>query len=66
MQSLKHLKENGLEDLGEEIQIIDIHHLLSKYQNPYEKLTEVLHRADLVNFSLRLVSARPEVGEAGH
>lgn len=55
-QCLKYLKENGLEDLGEEIQIIiDMHHLLSSYTGPYERLTEIFRRADLVDFSLGLV-----------
>jgi hypothetical protein len=52
----KYLASQALEHWGQEIQIIiDMHHLLSTYQGPFERLTEVFRKADLVDFSFGLV-----------
>jgi len=52
----QYLAREGLEHWQEEIQvIIDMHHLISSYQGPYQELTEVFRKADLVDFSLGLV-----------
>lgn len=53
----KWLDEKGLCEWKEEIQtIIDMHHLMSKYEGPHERLTEAFRKADLVDFSLGLIS----------
>lgn len=50
------MAENGLDKWQQEIQIIiDMHHLISEYDGPYQRLVEAFRRADLVDFSLGLV-----------
>jgi len=52
----QYLERVGLGEWKEEIQIIiDMHHLLSVYTGPYEKLAEVFRKADLIDFSLGFV-----------
>ncbi|MGL6313261.1 HD domain-containing protein [Vibrio sp. WXL103] len=51
-----YLEQQGLNDWQQEIQIIiDMHHLVSVYTGPYQELTEVFRKADLVDFSLGVV-----------
>ena len=51
--SKEYLTQHDLADWTEEIQIIiDMHHLLSEYQGPFESIVEVFRKADLVDFSL--------------
>ncbi len=51
------LDKHGLSDWKDEVQvIIDMHHLMFEYKGPYEELAEIFRRADLVDFSLGLVS----------
>lgn len=53
----RYLVANNLSHWQEEVQIIiDMHHLMSVYQGPFEHLTEVFRKADLVDFSLGLVA----------
>ncbi len=57
----QYLVREGLEYWQEEIQIIiDMHHLISSYQGPYQELTEVFRKADLVDFSLGLLKSGVE------
>lgn len=50
------LTANGLDEWKDEIQvIIDMHHLIGKYEGPYAELAEVFRKADLVDFSLGLI-----------
>jgi len=52
----KYLKAHGLDSWQQEIQIIiDMHHLLSTYTGPYQQLTEIFRKADLVDFSLGFI-----------
>ena len=52
----QYLEEEGLTAWKEEIQIIiDMHHLMSTYQGPFARLTDVFRKADLVDFSLGLI-----------
>ena len=52
-----YLEQQGLDDWKEEIQIIiDMHHLLFEYKGPHARLTEVFRKADLVDFSLGLIT----------
>ena len=54
-----YLETKGLADWQYEIQIIiDMHHLLTPYQGPYQELVEAFRKADLVDFSLGLVKHR--------
>lgn len=54
--ALEYLAEHGLEEWQQEIQIIiDVHHLTSEYQGPFEQLAEVFRKADLIDFSLGLI-----------
>jgi len=53
----KYLENNGLSSWKEEIKvIIDMHHLLGEYTGPYQELTELFRKADLVDFSLGFIS----------
>lgn len=50
------LEEQGLDAWQKEIQIIiDMHHLISKYNGPYAELAEAFRKADLTDFSLGFV-----------
>ncbi|OCQ21882.1 hypothetical protein A7985_08720 [Pseudoalteromonas luteoviolacea] len=52
----KYLIDKNMEDISEEVQIIiDMHHLIGTYQGPYEELTEIFRKADLVDFSGGLI-----------
>ena len=52
----QYLEESGLSAWKEEIQIIiDMHHLVSTYKGPYQRLAEAFRKADLVDFSLGLI-----------
>jgi len=54
--SAAYLANKGLSHWQQEIQVvIDMHHLLGRYQGPYEHLTEVFRKADLVDFSLGFI-----------
>ncbi|KZN64407.1 HD domain-containing protein [Pseudoalteromonas luteoviolacea] len=51
-----YLASNDQENIADEVQIIiDMHHLIKTYHGPYEELTEVFRKADLVDFSGGLI-----------
>ncbi|WP_371188770.1 HD domain-containing protein [Thalassotalea maritima] len=51
-----YLEKHGLNDWISAMQIIiDMHHLLTEYQGPHQRLAELFRKADLVDFSLGVI-----------